>query len=629
MGPRSLAAAPRFFTGAHMPSRFVLAIAAVLAAAPVAPAGVVVVANFTAADVAFTVADPGGKPQSVKLIPGESRPVTVAGPADISFPTTGGPKQLRVEPYHAYVFIPDPQAGRRLEGIEMPGAPPERDARPEVNPAPRDPVKVRVTLLVDDADPRTDALWQATVRKRFDDAAAVIEAHSTVRLELAGFATWKSDPTAFDFAALFADFQDKVKAKPGEIAVGFASRRLEIEKDADVKDPLPFGECKGVLSGHVLICERRVRSEPERVEVLVHHLALALGAVPSPDPASVMRPKLGDGLAMRPWYRTRFDPLNVLAMNIWADEFRRGPLGTLANVPDPTRTRLVRVYGALLKARPGDSLSLTYLNEFRADVAKAPADPPKDAEPPKKPAGAVAVAPRKEPPPSARPPRDDATRRVLLAVVSRAKANTGPDQLTGDDLTAAYVRAAAEEALKIDSPDHRAAGFLLGLGAALDDTGTVDPLLPANNVKDVESAAERAERLAVLGNPTLRHRRDLSRRFAAGMVSAELTNATAADDAAVDRFFWERDRASGLSFAALMADLSGASFALRVRTDPALIGRVREKFTPADVLPPTAGLRDGLSWERFKHDFGDASDARCRKALDDIRDRVKKLPGGR
>src|SRR5437763_542178 len=152
-----------------MPSRFVLAVAAVLALAPLAPTAVVVVANFTAADVTFTVAAPA-----------ESRPVTVAGPADLTFPTIAEAKTVRVEPYNAYVLVPDPQAGRLLQGLELPGQPPERDARPEADPAPRDPVKVRVTLLVDDAEPRTDALWQATVRKRFDEAAAVIEAHSTV-----------------------------------------------------------------------------------------------------------------------------------------------------------------------------------------------------------------------------------------------------------------------------------------------------------------------------------------------------------------------------------------------------------------------------------------------------------------
>jgi hypothetical protein len=596
-------------------TRSALVLAVVFAVAPFCSAGVVVVANLTAGDVSFTVAEPGGKPQTVKLATGESRPVTVAGPADLGFRAGAQAKTVRVEPYNAYVFIPDEKVGLRLEGIELPGDPPERDARREENPAPRDPVKVRVTLLVDDADPRTDRLWQATVRKRFDEAAAVIEAHSTIRLEFAGFGTWKSDPAAFDFAALYDDFKIRVKVKPGEIAVGFASRKLGVENDKDVKEPLPFGECKGVLSGYVLIAERRLRGEPEQVESLVHHLGLALGAVTCPDPASVMRPTLADGLAKQPWYKTRFDPLNALAMNVWTDELRRGPVGTFAGLTGATRTRLGRVYGALLNANPGDWHCLTYLNELEVDVAKAP-DP--GARP--------APEAKKDAPPVVLPPRAAATRRVLLAVVARAKANTGPDRVTGDDLTAAYVRAAAEEALKIESADHRTSGFLLGLGQALDDTGAVDPLLPANNVKDVETPAERAERLAVLGNPTLRHRRDLTRRFAAGMVSAELTNATDADNSAVDRFFWDRERASGLSFVALAADMAGAGFALKVRADPDLIGRVRGKFAAADVLPPTDGLRDGLSWDRFKLDFGDATDSRCRKAFNDVRELVKTLP---
>jgi hypothetical protein len=613
-----------------MPSRFALAVVAILAVAPICPAAVVVVGNLTAADVTLTVTEPGGKPQTVTLATGESRPVTVAGPATLTFRTTAGPQERQVEPYNAYVLGHDPKAGVALHGIELPGKPPERDARPEADPAPREPVKVRITLLVDDADPRADRLWQTTVRKRFDEAAALIEAHAAFKLEFAGFATWNSDRTAFDFAALFADFQDKVKVKPGEIAVGFASRKLEIEKDQGVQDPLPFGECKGVLASHVMIAERRVKNEPERVEVLAHHLALALGAVPSPDPASVMRPKLADGLALRPWYKMRFDPLNVLAMNVWADELRRGPVGTVAGASDPTRARLVRVYGALLKARPGDSLCLTYLNEFRGDLARA-ADPPRNPDPaakppePKKIPGAAAVPPKKDSPPAAVPQRDDAARRVLRAVVARAKANTGPGRLTGDDLTAAYVRAAADEALKVPD-DQRATAFLLGLGLALDDAGAVDPLLPASGVRDLETDADRAERLAVLGNPTLRHRRDLARRFAAGLASAELLGVTAAEGTAIDRFLGDRERVSGLSFAALAADLSGVSLASRVRSDPGLIGGLRDRFAASDVLVPTDGLRDGLSWERFRHDFGDATDARFRQSLDALRDRVKKLP---
>lgn len=607
-----------------MPSRFALAVLVALLAAPLSPAAVVVLANHTAADVTFTVAEPGGQPQLLKLAPGEVRPVTVAGPATVAFRTPAGPQERAVEPYNAYVLFPDQKGNPDFQGIEMPGRPLERDGRPEANPAPRDPVKVRVTLLVDDADPRADSLWQATVRKRFDEAAAVIEAHAAVKLEFAGFGTWKSDPASFDFAALFGDYQDRVKVKVGEVAVGFASRKLEIEKDRDVKDPLPFGECKGVLTGHVLIAERRVKTEPEKVEVLVHHLGLALGAVPSPDPTSVMRPKLADGLALRPWYRMRFDPLNALALNVWADELRRGPVGTPAGASDPTRARLTRVYGALLKARPGDSLSLTYLNEFRGDLAKDP-DPGAKPEPKKLPNPGVAAVPMKDAPPVGSAVREDGARRVLRAVVARAKANAGPDRATGDDLTAALVRAAADEALRLPE-EQRASAFALGLGLALDDTGALDAVLPANGVRDLETDADRADRLSVLGNPTLRHRRDLARRFAAGLASAEVLGATAAEGAAVDRFLGDRERVSGLSFAALAADLSGVSFGQRVRSDPGVIAGVRDRFAAAAVLPPSDGLRDGLSWERFRHDYGGATDARFRAALDAVRDRVKRHP---
>ena len=44
----------------------------------------------------------------------------------------------------------------------------------------------------------------------------------------------------------------------------------------------------------------------------------------------------------------------------------------------------------------------------------------------------------------------------------------------------------------------------------------------------------------------------------------------------------------------------------------------------ANHLPPLDGLRDGLSPERFKDDFGDVADPRFQKVLGDIRARVRK-----
>ncbi|MBX9624330.1 MAG: hypothetical protein K2X82_11025, partial [Gemmataceae bacterium] len=415
--------------------RLLLAAGLVAAAAPPAPAGVVVLANFTSAPVTVTVAEPGQKPRPVALAASQVARVVVRGPADLLYPAKPAEVRARVDPYHAYVLVPDEAAGRRLEGVELPGKPPERDARPEADAPPAAPVEVRVKLLVDDADPRADALWQKTLKARLTEAAAVVEAHSGVRLVLADFGTWESDPTADSLPRLLADFADKVKAGPGELAVGYTSRKLPPD------DP-GFADAKGFPSRHVLLREWRPRTEAAKVEVLLHHLGLALGAVPLPDPGSVMRPKLADGLANHTEYRYRFDPLNALAMSIWAEERRRGPLGEPADASPAGRARLARVYGAILKARPGESRALAYLNALDAAAPEAVAQVP---PPP---------GPKKDGPPAPIEPsagkvgRDGVAAAVVRGVAARAK-KLGATQVprTGDDLTVTYIEAAVAAAL--------------------------------------------------------------------------------------------------------------------------------------------------------------------------------------
>lgn len=604
----------------------VIALLGCLTAASTAPAAVIVLANFTPNEITVTVAEADSKPQRVTLAPAQVAPVTVIGPADITFPATPA-ATFRLDPYNAYALLPDPKTGIRLEGIELPGNPPERDARPELNPAPRLPVKVPVTLLVDDSDPRADRVWQPALRTRFDEAAAVLEAHAGIRLEFVGFATWKSDPAAGDVPALLADFEAQVKVKPGQLAIGYSSCRVPENE----KEPAPFGACRGFPTTHILLREARPRAESEKVEALVHQLGLAFGAVLTPDPGSVMRATLGDGRAMHPKYRMRFDPLNVLAMNIWADELRRGPVARTADVSALNRTRLTRVYKALLKARPGDSSALTYLNEFdRGDIAKAP-DPQNPVDPGglnPKPPDPIA----KKDPPASRSSRDVVARAVVQAVTARARMNLGRGGLVGDELTAAYVRAAAEAALVVDGvagPEARVAGFLIGLGVALDDSETLrSDALTGAAAKAAETDAEREERLAVLGNPTLRGRRDLCRRFALGCATAELTAPGRAEEIAVDRALslTAGQRPAGIGFPAIAVEFGGIAFVRGLRENPDLLRRLSVKFTPADWLPDTTGLRDALSVERFDADFGDPSDDRFQAILTDIRGRLKKLP---
>lgn len=591
----------------------------ILLAAPVAPAAVVVLGNFTPDSLTCTISEPGKPPQSVAIAPAQILPVTVSGPADAAFATSTGKAAVKLDPYHAYVFVPDDTAGVKIQGVFMPGDPLERDQRPEVNPPPKGPVTIPVTLLVDDADPRADALWQRTLRQRFDEAAEVLAAHAPIKLEFAGFATWESSPDSKDMTELLADFTAKVKAKPGTLAIGYTSRVKVDPKES--QHLVPFGAVKTAPTGHILLRESGPRTEPEKVEAMLHHLGLAFGATlidPDKDPGTVMRSKIADGLALRPQYRYRFDPLNTLALNIWAEELRRAPIAAPTNMTDAGKFRLARIYKALLKERPGDSNALAYLAEFDREIAKAPE--PKAKEPEK---------PKVDVPPPMESKRDQVAKAVIWAVVARARANPG---LTGDDLTNDYVKAAAVVAWREDGPlidqEDRMSGLLIGLAIALDDSDALrsEPMT-ADSVRAIEPDADRAERLKVLGNPTLAGRRDLCRRFLIGCGLGELLRTPSqAEQLALERSFSKEALAkpNGASFAALAAEFAGIELSRRSNLDLIHAQRLTGESTLATHLVPLTGLREGLSAERVREDYGDAADPRFQKVLGEIRERVKK-----
>src|SRR5947199_531985 len=92
-----------------------------LAAAPTAArGGVVVIGNYANVEVAFSVAEPEAKARSHKLPANHVAPGYVAGPADLTFSVNGKATPLRLDPYHAYVFLPAPPAGLRLDALGLP-----------------------------------------------------------------------------------------------------------------------------------------------------------------------------------------------------------------------------------------------------------------------------------------------------------------------------------------------------------------------------------------------------------------------------------------------------------------------------------------------------------------------------
>lgn len=584
-----------------------------------AHAAIIVIGNYTLESVPLTFTGPDQKSYTVTLASFQLAPVPVAGGVDVSFPTRGEAVKLRLDPFHAYVLMVDQKKGIRLEGIQLVGEPLPEDLKPGEGPPPKlAPVKIPVTLYVDDADPRTERIWKPELRKRFDEAADTIERHSGIRFEFKDYGTWKSDPGVLEPAGMLEDFEKKVSPKPGEVAIGYTSRKVED------KGEMPFGACRGVLGTHVLMRESRPRNESERVEALTHFLAQIAGASFSIDPESVMRPNIANGLAVNARYKVRFDPLNTLAMSLWADELRRGPRTMFADVSPANRARLVRVYKAMAAALPEDQLAARYSNELEnAAIAVRPKANPN----PKMPNDPPAI-PR--PTTAGRTPRQEAVRQVVQAIAVVADANQNDTtRLRGDELFEAYVRAAAEAAWGVEE-QFRSTAFFVGLGIALDDAGLLrsDPQT-APFVHSVESENEWQRRQTMLGMPTLKSRRDLIRRFATAGAATELLGAAAAEDACVQRAIVDVAKPPGFSFPALAADLAGIELSQQLRGSPELMTAWRKNFRGSNYLPPFDGLRDGVSRERFDQDFGGGMDGRFTKVVDEIHNRVAKVPGYR
>ncbi len=590
------------------------------------PAAVFVVGNYTLQPVALNVAEPGAKPREVRLEPFQLTPIIITGPAEVNFANRKGPARYRVLPYMPYVLQIDDKEGVILQGIELPGEALPEDGKASDGPPPKsEPYKYPVTLYVDDQDPRTDRVWQADLRRRFDEAANVVEKHSGIRFEFKGFGTWNASNETFEPSGMLEDFEKKVRIKDGELALGYSSRKVD-DKNKDI----PFGACRGALGTHLLMRELRPKNEAEKVEALIHYLGEIAGAAESPDEGSVMRTKIANGIAINPKYRMRFDPLNTLAMSIWAEELRKGPRLTLADVTPANKLRLGRVYKAMSAAMPDDKLAQNYATEFDNAMAVRPrANPPAVADP--DPMATPPVPPVR----SGRTPLQDAVRVVLQAVVARADLNSRASQvggegeivrLQGDALMEAYIRAAADASATVEE-QFRVSAFLVGLGIALDDAGllAVDPVTDGF-AKAVETDSEKQRRLALIGQPTLRSRRDLCRRFATACATADILGASSAEDMSVKSALQDMEKPAGFSFAAAAADYAGIEMAQQVKGNGELISKWRKSFHARDVMPSLDGLRDGVSRARFDHDFGNAADPRFANVMDDIRNRLSKLP---
>ncbi|MHC4404953.1 MAG: hypothetical protein ACYTG0_35345 [Planctomycetota bacterium] len=272
-----------------------------------------------------------------------------------------------------------------------------------------------------------------------------------------------------------------------------------------------------------------------------------------------------------------------------------------------------------------------YLSLLLAAAMFAGEDVPPDVEktpqPQAAPAGAVGSLP-------------EATKEVLRAITEAAAENrrrpapTGQahddaQRLSGDRLTEHLFRRAAAAAASL--PNEVAAdAFLLGIGIGLDDSEVLRrvPLL-SRTVIQAEPDEHRKRRLAVLGKPTMRGRRDLTQHFVVSCALVVLTVPQAAEGLGLAKEISDAKGGSGFSFVDLLADLAGIELANRVRDGKPPLAELARSFAVDDFLPSGAGLREGVTWKAFESEFGSLSDPRFLRQRTIIRERILQSPGYR
>jgi hypothetical protein len=177
-----------------------------------------------------------------------------------------------------------------------------------------------------------------------------------MKLTVKSFGVWQSDNAIDEFELSLREFEQNVRPRDAQIAIGFTSQ-YEV-----VRGRTHMGGTRGPMHSHILLREWSQHvSEAERLELLVHELGHYLGAVHSPESTSVMRPVLGDRQARAKAFRIALDPLNALAMNVVGEEISNRGITSFSQLSVPSRERLEMIYSTIAEAMPTDPAVQSYL----------------------------------------------------------------------------------------------------------------------------------------------------------------------------------------------------------------------------------------------------------------------------
>ncbi len=566
-------------------------------------AAVFVLANRTGEEVRYTVVAGKGEARPGTIVRGDVVALPFVRGSEIDFTVDGKRHCCLMRRNEIYCFV---GAGKemRLKQVgfagswrQAPNAGGKDDDEPLEKPA-KFPLKIPVEILVDQAEPTVQKVWEKRLRQRVADASDILERCCRIQLDVIEVGTWQSDDKLTKLRDLMGDFRTKVAPGKARLAIGFTG--LPIAKEDDDK---ALGCTPGPLQSHILLREYRVRTEAERLEVLVHELGHFLGACHVPDPDSAMRPKLGDGKANLRVFRIGYDPLNTLVMNLVAEELAQRPVRGLGMLTAPTRRRLLDLYSSVVRADPDDPAAAQFVRMLGGM-------PPEPLTVGSLPEESVAGA-----------------RAVVVAVTAEAKKLSAKERGEGDALMERYSRVAAATCRRLRG-EHAATAYTLGLAVAIDRSSLLRSLgMRGIPWTKLESDREREQRLQVLGVPTVHGSASMAQSFAVSAAVQLLVEGQAVSAAGLQEELLLHQGGERFRFDELSASLAGMTFATQLDASPSLLDDLAKSFRVADYLLPTKGLPESVDRDQFARQYGSTTDERFLEKQDALRKRLLTLPG--
>jgi hypothetical protein len=330
-----------------------------------------------------------------------------------------------------------------------------------------------------------------------------------------------------------------------------------------------------------------------------------------------MRPILGDGQSNLRSFRLTYDPVNLLVMNLVAEQIRRPGFRSAAQIPLPVQQQLLDVYDWLAERQPDDPVARQMANVLCAGVLTSVANNDTGQAPLARPQSRAQRLARAE--------FHLAVQRVIDAVKRKAD-DRKQQSLFGDRLTDAYLRTAAA-AVATAKREYAVRAFYYGLAITL-DRGSLIHRYPtvAERLRVEVDLVQQAERERLVGNPTLWNRASLLQDFLAAGLLTTITNPDTAQDITMLDQLGDASGTTGFSFAAVVASQAGIRLSKALKSGVITLERLSREFSVPKFVPPVKDLLAFWTEAKLEEQYGGTQGEDFQNAINKIHAAVEDLP---